>query len=268
MKLPFSRSKPLKKSEDLSKYIIGKDGAEMALIPAGNFHMGSNDGKNDEKPVHMVYLDAFYMDKYEVTNALYKKFVDANPQWSKSQIKSKYHDGDYLDDWNGNSYPADKADHPVGYVSWYAANAYAAWVGKRLPTEAEWEKAARSGLKGKKGEKGKKYPWGDKLTNAHANYSDTGTSLVGSFDPNGYGLYDMAGNMWEWCDDWYSKDYYSSSPQRNNPAGPSSGEERVLRGGSWLSTNSLNLRCANRYDSNPSSTYGSVGFRCSASLSD
>ena len=119
---------------------------DMVFFRAGRFFtMGSwkKSAEPDEKPQHNVHLDAFYMDKYETTNAQYKEFIDANPQWQKNRIPKKYHDGDYLKHWNGNDYPPDKANHPVVYVSWYAAMAYAEWRGKRLPTEAEWERAAR-----------------------------------------------------------------------------------------------------------------------------
>ena len=118
--------------------------AGMVFIPAGSFQMGSNSGDANEKPIHTVYVDAFYMDRYEVTNAQYKAFIDANPQWQKHRIPRKYHFGVYLNDWNGNNYPTGSGDDPVVTVSWYAAMAYAKWAGKRLPTEAEWEKAARS----------------------------------------------------------------------------------------------------------------------------
>ena len=131
----------------------------MVLIPAGTFQMGSEDGWDNERPVHTVHVDAFYIDKYEVTNAEYKKFVDANPQWQKGRIQRRFHNGHYLHYWNGNDYPLGKDDHPVVTVSWYAAMAYAQWAGKRLPTEAEWEKAARGGLVGKT------YPWGDTIDN-------------------------------------------------------------------------------------------------------
>jgi sulfatase modifying factor 1 len=210
--------------------ITGKDGAPMVLIPAGDFQMGSNDS-DDEKPVHTVYLDAFYIDIYEVTNAQYKKFMDA----------TKYKEPNY---WNDSKFNA--PNHPVVGVRWNDAVAYTKWAGKRLPTEAEWEKAARGGLVGKK------YPWGDNLTHDDANYSGTGgkdkwvnTSPVGSFAPNGYGLYDMAGNVWEWCADWYDSKYYASSP-KSNPKGPSSGERAVLRGGSWYFSFDSYLRVADR----------------------
>ena len=127
---------------DIPKTITGRDGAEMVLIPAGEFQMGSNDGRDNEKPVHTVYVDAFYMDKYEVTNAQYKAFVDANPEWGNDRLPDEYVDITYLIDWNGNSYPHGEGSHPVARVSWYAAMAYAQWAGKRLPTEAEWEYAA------------------------------------------------------------------------------------------------------------------------------
>ena len=125
---------------------------DMVLIPAGAFQMGSNapEAFIDEQPVRTVNLAAFHIDRYEVTNAQYKQFVDANPQWQKDRLRARYHDGDYLKHWNGNSYPPGKANHPVVYVSWYAAEAYATWAGKRLPTEAEWEKAARGRLIGRK----------------------------------------------------------------------------------------------------------------------
>ena len=127
----------------------------MTLIPAGEFQMGSDDieGDEDEQPVHTTYVQAFYMDIYEVTNAQYKEFIDANPQWQKglwwqmNRIKRRFHNRNYLKGWNGNNYPEGKGDHPV-HVSWYAAMAYAQWAGKRLPSEAEWEKAARDGCDG------------------------------------------------------------------------------------------------------------------------
>ena len=215
----------------------------MALIPAGEFQMGSDDGATDERPIHTVYVDAFYMDKYEVTNAQYKKFVDANPQWQKGRIDGRFHDGHYLQLWKGNNYPEGKGDHPVGAMGWYAAMAYAQWMGKRLPTEAEWEKAARGGLVGKT------YPWGNTSDPTKANYDlAVGESTpVGSYPANAYGLYDMCGNAAEWCLDEYQANFYTNSPQRNPIAGAASvdaildnytnvspfGSRRVLRGGFW-----------------------------------
>ena len=199
----------------LEKALTSQGGAApegMVLIPAGEFQMGSNNGNSDEQPVHTVYVDAFYMDIYEVTNAQYKKFVNANPQWRKDRIPSSYsyHNGDY---------PRGKGNHPVTSVSWYDAMAYTQWAGKRLPTEAEWEKAARSGLVGLK------YPWGNSISSSKANYGyslERITAAVGSYPPNGYGLYDMVGNVWEWCLDAYEEDFYKKSPRRNPIAGADS----------------------------------------------
>ena len=247
--------------------IFGKDGAEMVLIPAGDFHMGS-EAKDDEKPMHPVYVDAFYMDKYEVTNAQFKAFVNANPQWQKDKIDERFARGGYLSHWNGNNYPHGKSNHPVTHVSWYAAMAYAQWAGKRLPTEAEWEKAARGGLVGKK------YPWGNAIDISQANHKRYigNTTPVGTYAPNGYGLYDMAGNAWEWCLDAYDGHFYARSPRRNPLAGEMTLREvmtnyqnvktlRVLRGGSWFST-AQNLRVANRDGDAPTGAYSHGGFRC------
>ena len=243
--------------------------ANMVLIPAGEFQMGGNDNdaENDEKPMHTVYIDAFYIDKDEVTNAQYKKFIDANPQWRKDRILRKYHDGDYLKHWNGNNYPPDKGKHPVVYVSWYAAMAYAGWSGKRLPTEAEWEKAARGGRYGRN------YAWGNSLDSNKANYGERigDTTVVGTYDMNGYGLYDMTGNVWEWCLDEYDSDFYSISPSRNPLSGGAVNgilsnwrdvrSVRVLRGGSWAS-NAKFVRVSDRTRFTPRITNKARGFRC------
>jgi len=225
-----------------------KDNAKMMLIPAGEFLMGSDNGDSDEKPVHTVYLDAYCIDAYEVTVGQYKKFIQATghraPNWSSV---SKYS-------------PTDK--HPIVYVSWEDAMAYAKWAGASLPTEAQWEKAARGGLVGNE------YPWGDKLSHDYANYDGTGgrdqweyTAPVGSFPANGYGLYDMAGNVWEWCLDAYESDYYSRTPKRNPVNNNFTNVKgRVVRGGSW--DYSLSLRCANRFDIILSFRSIIVGFRC------
>jgi formylglycine-generating enzyme len=227
-----------------SSTIMGKDGAPMVLIPAGDFQMGSN--RDNEKPIHTVYLDAFYIDVYEVTKAQYRKFIDATEHKAPAY-------------WNDKDYNA--PDQPVVGVSWNDVVAYCQWAGKRLPTEAEWEKAARGGLVGKR------YPWGDTITHNDANYSGTGgkdmwdgKSPVGSFAPNGYGLYDMIGNVWEWCADWYDDNYYANSP-KSNPTGPSSGLTRVLRGGSW-NYHGLALRVSHRSYNAPPNMSSNVGFRC------
>ena len=252
----------------LAETIIGDDGAEMVLIPAGEFLMGSDDDEADEKPVHPVYVDAFYMDKYLVTNEQYKVFVDANPQWRKDLIPDTYHNGSYLYCWNDGSYPDWEGDHPVTEVSWYAAMAYARWAGKRLPTEAAWEKAARGGLVGMK------YPWGNTIDENLANYDGNvgDTTPVDRYMPNRYGLYDMSGNVWEWCFDAYDETFYASSPRRNPVAGGQVGNDftsvksrRVLRGGSWVS-DAQNLRVAGRFRSMPAGTSLVTGFRCARAV--
>ena len=261
----------LEKIPQVQKTVVpsGTTPEGMVLIPAGEFQMGSNDGEFDEKPVHTVYVDAFYMDVYEVTNAQYKEFVDANPQWEKDQIPSRYHDGNYLKHWTGNSYG--RGDHPVVYVSWYAAMAYAEWAGKRLPTEAEWEGAARGGLLGKK------YPWGNLLDPSKANYRGGGTTAVGRYLPNKYGLYDVVGNVWEWCLDAYDEGFYKSSPRRNPSVGADGIAQtasrfttiksaRVARGGAWSNSRSA-LRVADRRSLNPVRADNSSGFRCAKTVS-
>ncbi len=251
------------------------DGRAMVLIPAGAFQMGSNDPEAwwGEKPVHTVFVDAFYMDTHEVTNGAYQRFVLANPEWQKDRIDRKYHNGVYLVDWDGTTYPEGKGDHPVVYVSWYAAMAYAQWAGKRLPSEAEWEKAARGGLVGMK------YPWGNSISAADANYGNNvgDTTAVGSYAANGYGLYDMSGNVWEWCLDAWDEDFYSRSPGRNPLSGVNSMSMadvglilddylsvksiRVLRGGSWTNY-AQSVRVAYRNNVTPTRTFGNPGFRC------
>ena len=231
-----------------------KDGKEMVLIPVGSFEMGDHfsEGEEDELPVHKVTLDAFYMDTHEVTVGQFKQFVNQTG-----------YDYDHMWDDVAKYSPGD--DYPMIYVNWNDATAYAEWAGKRLPTEAEWEYAARGGLVGQR------YVWGDdeKLARDYANYEWVEgkdkwelCSPVGSFKPNGYGLYDMAGNVLEWCADRYDGNYYTNSPA-NNPQGREDSiyKYRVLRGGSWLAlTNSLRL--AYRPIDNPNSRYIYYGFRC------
>ena len=244
--------------------------AGMVSIPAGEFEMGSNDpeAKNNEQPVHTVSIDAFFMDEHEVTNLEYKKFVLANPRWGKDRIEKRFHDGPYLNHWNGNNYPSGKSNHPVTHVSWYAAMAYAGWAEKRLPTEAEWEYAARGGLAGKK------YPNGDVIDAWQANFDRNvgGTTAVGGYPKNGYGLFDMAGNVWEWCLDAYNPNFYFGSPGKNPISGANSISQvisnftnvktaRVLRGGSWWSK--TDVRVAKRYGNLPTVTGATeYGFRC------
>ena len=220
--------------------------SEMVYVPAGEFIMGSDEGDSDERPVHTVYLDAFYIDKYEVTNSQYRKCVEAGA----CDVPLVPSDTTYYDN-------ADYAGHPVAYVSWNDALAYCQWAGKRLPTEAEWEKAAR-------GTDGRTYPWGEGIDCDLAQYNECGgrTVPVGS-KPKGaspYGALDMAGNVWEWVADWYDSGYYSQSPGRN-PPGPDSSESRVLRGGSWYYGADV-ARCADRFWRVPVYRGSIMGFRC------
>ena len=249
----------------------------MVRIPAGAFQMGSTTGDVGEAPVHTVELDAFYMDQYEVTNAEYRGFVAATGHPAPRGIgytavyERLKHNYEPWDD-PGFNHP----NQPVTTVTWFDATAYCKWVGKRLPTEAEWEKAARGGLEGTR------YPWGNAEPNhTSANFADSQTEFewrspdvddgflftapVGTFSPNGYGLYDMAGNVWEWCADWYSPTYYSDAqgaerPLRN-PKGPDTGERRVLRGGTWYRA-AHTIRNAERISDYPDSSLNVVGFRC------
>jgi eukaryotic-like serine/threonine-protein kinase len=223
----------------------------MRLVPAGNFMMGSENGSSDEKPVHQVYLNDFYMDKYEVTNAHYKTCVEASGctphPLTQSRTRSSYYDNSDFD------------NYPVIFVDWDQAAAYCKWRGGNLPTEAQWEKAAR-------GTDGRTYPWGEGISCDKGNFADcTGdTTSVGSYESgkSPYGIYDMAGNIWEWVNDWYDSAYYQSSPL-SNPTGPSSGTLRVMRGGSW-NDNYNYARSAIRYYISPNQQYNLffIGFRC------
>ena len=265
----------------LAYTVVAPDIEQEVLIPAGEFQMGSEDaeGDLDEQPVHTVYVDAFYMDAYEVTNLEYQQFLLENPEWQKANIAARFHDEAYLKKWSGSAYPPGKAYHPVTHVHWYAAMAYAEWAGKRLPTEAEWEKAARGGLVQQK------YPWGDAYDTSRVAHNVSETHVVGKFPPNGYGLYDMAGNVVEWCLDEYVENFYFKSPARNPLAGEFTLETllkqfedipndplhyRVLRGGSWFEGwgGPEGKRCSERilasigYAGTHEDKGGFLGFRC------
>jgi formylglycine-generating enzyme required for sulfatase activity/uncharacterized caspase-like protein len=246
-------------------WIRPADEAVMVYVPAGEFLMGSieNDeyARDNELPQHTVTLDAFWIDKYEVTNAQYAAFLNAEGNQEEGGVT--WLDAEDEDVWiheRDGVWEADSgyADHPVVGVSWYGARAYAAWVGGRLPTEAEWEKAAR-------GTEGQRYPWGNEQpTRDLSNFSGNvgGTTPVGSYSPAGdspYGCADMAGNVWEWVHDWYDEDYYSVSPG-SNPQGPASGTYRVLRGGAFFNFPS-DVRCAFRSWGGPGFRRNHVGFR-------
>jgi len=229
----------------------------MVWIPAGSFEMGSTYTIDDASPIHTVTLSGFWMDVKEVTNAQFKAYCDATHGWPP------------LDPIPG--YFANYPDYPVVNVTWAQASAYAAWAGKSLPTEAEWEYAARGGLQNKL------YPWGDeppsnqcnwfsysgalssKMAPLQTDFVTRGTLPVGSFAANGYGLYDMAGNVWEWCIDWFA--VYSAEPQQN-PQGPASGTDRIGRGGHWNTKSGAEMHVTYRGWAPPSSVLKYAGFRC------
>ncbi len=227
--------------------LIGKDGASMVLVPAGEFAMGSEQGDEDERPVHRVYLDAFYVDKAEVTVARFAKFVAAvlsEPPWGFADTET----------------PVKKGDQPVRWVNWWEATAYCAWAGKRLPTEAEWEKAAR-------GTDGRSYPWGnepptpDRAVFGLADSAEP-SPAVGAREQgkSPYGALDMAGNLYEWVADWYAEDSYARSSAKN-PRGPAQGTVKGQRGGSFTNA-PYRLRSAFRTKGEPGEHHPRVGFRC------
>lgn len=250
---------------------IAKD--EMVLVPAGEFLMGS-DKKVDrlayrsELPQRMVYLDAFEIDKYEVTNLQYLKFVLANDR--KPQIDWRY---------DGGNFQETMAHHPIMHVSWYDANAFCKWAGKRLPTEAEWEKAAR-------GEDGRINPWGNQSAGlTRANFGRTGLSgpvrdrperlllyppliSVDKYENavSPYGVFQMMGNVAEWVADWYDQDYYKVAPNRN-PKGPETGTQKAFRGGGWMDSTTT-MRAAMRNGTDPNTKINWMGFRCAKSTSE
>lgn len=221
----------------------------MVLVPADTFIMGSDNGYADQKPAHPVFLNAFYIDKYEVTNAMYKACADVGECNAphKSDVRKEF-------DHYGNS---EFDNYPIVFVDWNQARAYCEWRGAVLPTEAQWEKAAR-------GLDGRTYPWGEGIDETYANYGrDVGaTAEVGSYesDHSPYGVYDMLGNVQEWVADWYLETYYLSSPM-TNPMGPDLGQYRALRGGAWNTKYDLTRRTRN----DPGYWSFNVGFRCSGS---
>jgi formylglycine-generating enzyme len=275
-------------------------------LRGGSFAMGDafDEGypADGETPVHEVQLEPFLIDATAVTNAQFSAFVRDTGHVTEAEqlgISAVFHlavNAERVDvlhqveaapwwlavrgaSWRHPEGPLssmqDRPHHPVVHIAWHDAAAYAAWAGKRLPTEAEWEYAARGGLVGRR------FAWGDELTPRGAwrcniwqgsfptvNTQDDGwltTAPVKSYRPNGYGLYNMAGNVWEWCADWFSSSYYAESPAAS-PRGPSHGEARVMRGGSFLCHDSYcnRYRVAARSSNTPESTSANLGFRCAA----
>ncbi|MDH4064804.1 MAG: formylglycine-generating enzyme family protein [Acidobacteriota bacterium] len=253
----------------------------MVVVPGGDFWMGRTRlwlideigwqmrERMDDRPVHRVTLAPFSVDVHEVSNADFAAFVSA------TAATAPYH-------WAGTAPSLEQATLPVYNVSWHDAVAYCQWAGKRLPTEAEWEKAARGGMPDRD------YPWGNddqtdapsatpdadtaasepaaatRVTHAHS-ASATGPRPVGSFEPNGFGLYDMSGNVWEWVSDWYDLFYYAVSPIPN-PTGPADGAYKVIRGGSWADTDPRLGAVYFRNFTAPELRSPTVGFRCARSV--
>lgn len=281
----------------------------MVHIKGGEFLMGTNDTEgfpsDGEGPVRKVVVDSFYIDKYAVTNEKFEQFVkETNYVTEAEQFGWTYVFYSFLSEatlrgnpervpqvpwwvpvkgayWRQPEGPdstiQNRLNHPVVHISWNDAKVFCEWSGKRLPTEAEWEFAARGGLEQKK------YPWGDDLivngkhqcniwqgefpTKNTARDGYIGTYPVDAFRPNGYGLFNMAGNVWEWCEDWFSPNYHSSSLM-NNPKGPGTGTIKSMRGGSYLCHKSYcnRYRVAARSSNTPDSSTGNIGFRCVADV--
>jgi formylglycine-generating enzyme len=263
--------------------------SRMVLIPGATFEMGTDERDvprlqeafkikraemfSGETPRHRVKIDSFYLDRYEVTNADFKKFLDKNPAWRKDKIPAQFHNGKYLQLWDGNKlFLKAQANHPVVFVSWYAAVAFCQSQGKRLPTEAEWEYAARGGLSDKA------FPWGDEPADkTRANFAESAigeATVVGSYPANGYGLFDMAGNVWEFLADEWQKYPTVGEIQVNPVAG---GDfflkdsyrqiktRRAIRGGSYGGV-PLNMRVAFRDSHLPENAGDHVGFRCAQNV--
>lgn len=258
---------------------------DMILIPAGEFEMGQNpdtgleecqklfepwpnregkkckrNGFEDEEPVHLVYLDDYYIDKFEVTTADYQLCVEVGA-CDPPKSSSTYSHEDY--------YRNPKfADYPVVYISWFDAKSFCEWRGSRLPTEAEWEKSAR-------GTDGRIYPWGNSFDGSIGNFCDRDYEFIDGFKDNSpvgyypegtspYGVMDLAGNAWEWVADWYGFNYFSSSPGEN-PQGPPDGSQRVLKGGTRRCEGFYDVRAADRIGWFPEFKYDYIGFRCAVS---
>jgi len=244
--------------------------APMVLIPAGTFRMGSERGSPAEHPEHIVDLSEFWMDMTPVTNRAFAEFAAETGYKTDVELAGSawgFCEGRFQNvaglSWRVFAAP-DREEHPVVLVTWNDAVAYCDWAGVRLPSEAEWERAARGGVDSAE------FPWGDGVANGdQSNFAGNplgtpATLPVGRYAPNGFGLFDIVGNVWQWCSDWFSETYYAESPF-SDPAGPPIGITRVRRGGAWNVIQPFRLRCSNRGAMLPSQTATNMGFRCARS---
>ncbi len=235
---------------------------EMIVVEGATFLRGSNNGARDEMPRHAVQLKSFAIDVHPVTNEQFVRFLMAmgGEKDANNNDIIRLRDSRIRKDSGKLVIESGYSKHPVVGVSWYGAMAYAKWVGKRIPTEAEWEIAAYGGREGVQ------YPTGDDLERSEANFFSSDTTAVMSYPTNVYGLYDLSGNVYEWCLDWYGYHYYETSMQEpENPKGPAQGVYRVLRGGCWKSLKE-DMRCSHRHRNNPGVMNGTYGFRCGADV--
>jgi sulfatase modifying factor 1 len=250
----------------------------LARIPAGHFLMGAADLAPDQRPVHRVYLSEFFIGRFPVTQDEYARFVsltgypapaiDQLPLIAVNGHETEFRELAAAYVWDNGNPPAGHGSHPVVLVRYEDAEAYCGWCSGllerevRLPTEAEWEKAARGGVDGRR------YPWGDEEPDTLRCHflvdpsvkRQRGTRPTGTCPPNGYGLYDVAGNVWEWVSDWHTSDYYGGGELRD-PRGPDRGAMRIVRGGAWVTEDARMLRCAWRHIAPPDTYAYSVGFR-------
>ena len=236
-------------------------GTDMIVVPGGSYMRGSNEGARDEMPRHEVRLNSFALDIHPITNEQFIRFLQAmggeKDQHNNDIIRLR--DSRIKRSGGKLIIESGYGRHPVVGVTWYGAIAYAKWIGKRLPTEAEWEAAATTG-------RDTIYPTGAEIERTQANFFSSDTTPVMSYPPNSFGLFDMAGNVYEWCQDWYAYNFYDSSlVEPDNPAGPHQGVYRVLRGGCWKSLKE-DLRCSHRHRNNPGAVNGTYGFRCAADV--
>jgi formylglycine-generating enzyme required for sulfatase activity len=250
---------------------------DLSRIPAGDFLMGAADAEDDQRPVHRVFVSEFFIGRFAVTNDEYARFIRTtgySPPTVRSLplITSGGRDSAFREiaaaySWADGLPPPGRGNHPVVLVRYDDVVSYCAWLSEelgrivRLPTEAEWEKAARGGVEGRR------YPTDNEIDGSHANFltdaaikRQRSTRATGTYQPNAYGLHDMAGNVWEWVSDWYGGDYYGLGDSRD-PRGPASGSMRIVRGGSWVSDDPTMLSCAYRHRVPPDTYAYSIGFR-------